>query len=121
MTLQPRMSTGPWHDDAPTLLRACPPGVGRCRSLTIPSITARRAWPGLLAADPAAGQRTARVRLDIHTDDLDAEVARFSRLDARRVQRVHSWQVMRDPAGLIFCVIPDPLGTLHDGNANRWD
>ncbi len=66
------------------------------------------------------GEGTARVHLDIHTDDLDAEVARLEQLGASRVQRVHSWQVMRDPAGLLFCVLPDPPGTLHEGNAQRW-
>jgi Glyoxalase-like domain len=66
------------------------------------------------------GERTARVHLDIHTDGLDAEVARLEHLGARRVQRVDSWQVMRDPAGLLFCVLPDPPGTLHEGNAHRW-
>ena len=66
------------------------------------------------------GEGTARVHLDIHTDDLDAEVDRLEDLGARCVQRVDSWQVMRDPAGLLFCVLPDSPGTLHDGNANRW-
>jgi Glyoxalase-like domain len=66
------------------------------------------------------GEGSARMHLDIHTDDLDAEVARLKRLGAERVQRVHSWQVMRDPAGLLFCVLPDPPGTLHEGNAHRW-
>jgi hypothetical protein len=66
------------------------------------------------------GEGTARVHLDIHTDDLDAEVARLEYLGARRVRRVHSWQVMRDPAGLLFCVLPDPPGTLNEGNAHRW-
>jgi hypothetical protein len=66
------------------------------------------------------GEGTARVHLDIHTDDLDAEVARLEHLGARSVQRVDSWQVMRDPAGLLFCVLPDPPGTLHEGNAHRW-
>jgi hypothetical protein len=66
------------------------------------------------------GEGSARVHLDIHTDDLDAEVARLERLGAQRVERVRSWQVMRDPAGLLFCVLPDPPGTLHEGNAHRW-
>lgn len=66
------------------------------------------------------GEGTARVHLDIHTDDLDAEVARLGNLGARRVQRVDFWQVMRDPAGLLFCVLPNPPGTLHEGNAHRW-
>lgn len=64
---------------------------------------------------------TARVHIDIHTDDLDAEVARLERLGARRVQRVSGWWIMRDPAGLPFCVLPDPPGALNDGNAHRWD
>jgi hypothetical protein len=29
--------------------------------------------------------------------------------------------VMRDPAGLTFCIVPDPPGTLNDDNAQRWD
>ena len=67
------------------------------------------------------GEGQARVHLDIHTDDLEAEVDRLERLGAERVQRVHSWQVMRDPAGLLFCVIPNPPGTLHEDNARRWE
>ena len=62
-----------------------------------------------------------RVHLDIHTDDLDAEVARLEALGAERVRRVHSWWIMRDPAGLMFCVIPDQPGRLNDDNAQRWD
>jgi predicted enzyme related to lactoylglutathione lyase len=63
----------------------------------------------------------ARVHLDIHTDDLDAEVARLEALGATRVRQVHSWWVMRDPAGLAFCVVPDDPGTLNERNALRWD
>ena len=67
------------------------------------------------------GQDRARVHIDIHTDDLPAEVARLENLGAERVRQVHSWQVMRDPAGLLFCVIPESPGKLNDGNARRWD
>lgn len=67
------------------------------------------------------GQDSARVHIDIHTDDLPAEIARLEKLGAKRVQQAHSWQVMRDPAGLPFCVIPESPGTLNDGNARRWD
>jgi hypothetical protein len=52
-----------------------------------------------------------RVHLDIHTDDLDAEVARLERLGAERVQKVQTWWVMRDPAGLLFCVLPMSRGS----------
>lgn len=67
------------------------------------------------------GNGTARVHLDIHTDDLAAELARLEALGAERVEQVHSWWIMRDPAGLLFCVIPEPPGRLTDANAHRWD
>ena len=67
------------------------------------------------------GNGTARVHLDIHTDDLAAELARLEALGAERVEQVHSWWIMRDPAGLQFCVIPEPPGSLNDDNAHRWD
>jgi Glyoxalase-like domain len=63
----------------------------------------------------------ARLHLDIHTDDLAAEVLRLEKLGAERVRQVHAWQIMRDPAGLLFCVIPEPPGSLNDSNARRWD
>ncbi|MEW9552804.1 VOC family protein [Nonomuraea sp. NPDC050783] len=74
---------------------------------------------GLLLQSLEEGQ--SRVHLDIHTDDLDAEVARLERLGAERVQFVNGWWIMRDPAGLPLCVIQDPPGTLNDDNAQRWD
>lgn len=49
------------------------------------------------------------VHLDIHTDDLEAEVARLERLGAGVVRswadHPGSWVVMRDPAGTEFCVV----------------
>lgn len=67
------------------------------------------------------GQGQAGVHVDIHTDDLPAEVARLEELGAERAGQAHSWQLMRDPAGLVFCVIPQPPGTLDDSNAQHWD
>jgi hypothetical protein len=67
------------------------------------------------------GHGPGRMHLDIHTDDVAAEVARLEELGAERVQLVHSWWIMRDPAGLLFCVIPEPVGALNDSNAQRWD
>jgi Glyoxalase-like domain len=66
-------------------------------------------------------QGPARVHIDIHTDDLPAEIARLEGHGAERVQQVHSWQVMRDPAGMLFCVIPESPGELNKDNAQRWD
>jgi hypothetical protein len=62
-----------------------------------------------------------RVHLDIHTDDLNAEVARLERLGAKRLQKVQAWWVMQDPAGLPFCVLPISPGSLNDDNAQRWE
>ena len=67
------------------------------------------------------GHGPGRVHLDIHTDDLAAELTRLEELGAERVQQVHSWWVLRDPAGLLFCLIPEPAGSLNDSNAQRWD
>ncbi|MGH9119555.1 MAG: VOC family protein [Acidimicrobiales bacterium] len=46
-----------------------------------------------------------RIHLDVETDDVDAEVARLEALGATRVEKVKTWWVMRDPAGLLFCVV----------------
>ncbi|GII00828.1 VOC family protein [Planobispora takensis] len=67
------------------------------------------------------GEGVPRVHLDIHTDDLEAEVARLERLGAERVRKVEHWWIMRDPAGLPFCVLPDSGGTLDEHNSQRWD
>ena len=67
------------------------------------------------------GDGPAAVHLDIHTDDPAAKIARLEKLGAELVQQVHSWWIMRDPAGLVFCVIPERPGTLNDGNARHWD
>ncbi|GAA2382680.1 VOC family protein [Dactylosporangium salmoneum] len=67
------------------------------------------------------GDGPPRVHLDFHTDDLDAEVARLEALGATRLERAKNWQVMRDPAGLVFCVVLDRPGTLSEDNAVRWD
>lgn len=67
------------------------------------------------------GDGPARVHLDFHTDDVAAEVARLEKLGARRERREPDWYVMRDPAGLLFCVVPARPGTLDDTNAQRWD
>jgi catechol 2,3-dioxygenase-like lactoylglutathione lyase family enzyme len=64
------------------------------------------------AAGPVLGLQEidggARVHIDIETDDVEAEVARLVALGAQVVARPHTWVVLRDPAGLLFCVVsPD--------------
>ncbi len=65
--------------------------------------------------DPAAGcvvglqdigSDVARYHVDIESDDVEAEVARLLRLGATEVSRHLSWVVLRDPAGLLVCVVP---------------
>ena len=46
-----------------------------------------------------------RLHLDIETDDVEAEVRRLEALGASRVRQVETWWVLRDPAGLVFCVV----------------
>lgn len=47
-----------------------------------------------------------RIHLDIETDNVEAEVQRLEKIGALRVEKVESWWIMRDPAGLLFCVVP---------------
>jgi hypothetical protein len=46
----------------------------------------------------------ARLHLDLHTDNRAAEVRRLMGLGATVVSSHSSWDVMLDPAGLLFCV-----------------
>jgi predicted enzyme related to lactoylglutathione lyase len=62
----------------------------------------------------------ARVHLDIETDDVEAEVRRLEALGAERVGPVKSWWVMRDPAGLLFCVVRIQTGDAFEGLAQEW-
>jgi hypothetical protein len=62
-----------------------------------------------------------RIHLDIHTDDLEAEVARLEALGAQRVQQVKHWWVMRDPAGLPFCVLPGTTESMKESGAQLWE
>jgi predicted enzyme related to lactoylglutathione lyase len=68
----------------------------------------------------AVGDPTPRIHLDIETDDVDAEVARLVGLGAAEVERVHSWVVMRDPVGTVFCVVQVQLPAAFATNATTW-
>ena len=65
------------------------------------------------------GDGTPRVHLDIHATDRAAEVARLQRLGATVEREFEYWTIMRDPAGLVFCVVQDDR--LNETNANAWD
>jgi Glyoxalase-like domain len=59
----------------------------------------------LSAADTATATRA---HVDIGTDDVAAEAARVEALGARLVERFDRWRIYEDPAGLPFCVTPQP-------------
>lgn len=52
------------------------------------------------------GTAPARFHVDIESDDVDAEVTRLVAVGATVVERHDNWVVLRDPAGLLFCVVP---------------
>ena len=64
-----------------------------------------------------------RMHLDVHVDDLDAEVQRLGSLGASMVsasvvcEHDHRWLVMADPDGNEFCVVQRPAGVDDLGRA----
>lgn len=74
---------------------------------------------GLAAFVQRIGDGAPRVHLDIETDDIDAEVARLEALGATRVEQIKGWWVLRDPAGLPFCVVE--AGGDFPAQAATWD
>lgn len=50
------------------------------------------------------GEGQARLHLDLHTDDREAEVRRLVGLGATVMSSHSSWDVLLDPAGILFCV-----------------
>jgi hypothetical protein len=66
------------------------------------------------------GDESARVHFDIHTDNLDAEVLRLVALGAQVLSRDQSWVVLRDPCGVVFCVVPVESDDSSLDGANEW-
>jgi hypothetical protein len=64
------------------------------------------------------GDGPARIHLDIHTSDRRAEVVRLTALGAGILDDTAEWTVMRDPAGLLFCVVQD--SRVGPSNAHAW-
>jgi hypothetical protein len=52
------------------------------------------------------GGGPSRIHLDIESDDPEAEVDRLVGAGATVVERHKDWTVLRDPGGLMFCVVP---------------
>lgn len=78
------------------------------------------AAPGVELMVQAVGNPTTRVHLDIETDDVEAEVARLVALGATEVERIHSWVVMRDPVGTLFCVVRIQSPDAFAAHATTW-
>ncbi len=62
----------------------------------------------------------ARVHLDVETDDVAAEVERLVGLGARVERRHDEYAVLRDPAGLVLCVVPVQQAEAFDRAATTW-
>lgn len=75
--------------------------------------------PGFMMMVQRVGS-SARVHLDIETDDVESEVARLETLGATRVQQVRTWWVMRDPAGLLFCVVRVQNAAAFERDSKAW-
>jgi predicted enzyme related to lactoylglutathione lyase len=78
------------------------------------------ATPGVELCVQAVGDPTGRIHLDIETDDIEAEVARLKELGATEVARIRSWVVMRDPVGIIFCVVKIQFPEAFEASATTW-
>jgi hypothetical protein len=52
------------------------------------------------------GEGMPRIHVDFAVDDVDAEADRLEGLGATKVARIETWWVMRDPAGIVFCLVP---------------
>ena len=60
-----------------------------------------------------------RVHVDIETDNIEAEVARLTKLGATVVDRLERWVVMMAPTGQRFCVVRVQRPGFPK-NANQW-
>ncbi|HEY7042141.1 MAG TPA: VOC family protein [Nocardioidaceae bacterium] len=80
------------ESDVPEFAGHLEPGPGGSMQLLVQELG---------ADDPAGGSR---VHLDLGTDDIEAEVCRLVELGADRVRDDRGWVVLRDPAGMLFCV-----------------
>jgi hypothetical protein len=75
---------------------------------------------GHLLAHQRLQNGEARLHLDIETDDTDAEVGRLLALGAVRVGEHDGCVHMRDPAELVFCVVPVQSDDFEQ-QATVWD
>ena len=76
-----------------------------------------------LGAAQLAHQRldegSGRIHLDIEADDQEAEAARLEALGAVRIGGHEGVVHLRDPAGLVFCVVPVQSDDFEE-HATTW-
>lgn len=73
-----------------------------------------------LAVQRTGAGTPARVHLDVETDDVRAEVARLVALGAEVQHQDDEYAVLRDPAGLVFCVVPVQHAEAFERAATTW-
>lgn len=100
--------------------------AGATGNTPVPEAEAPYASLGRLGGLGLEAQRTgrgtpARIHLDIETDDVAAEVDRLLGLGAAIEERGRSLTIMRDPGGLIFCVVPVQTGEAFETHAVTWE
>lgn len=62
--------------------------------------------------DSADRGQNATAHVDLSCTDIDAEAARHAEMGAERIRRFARWEVMRDPAGITYCITDkDPDGS----------
>jgi predicted enzyme related to lactoylglutathione lyase len=77
--------------------------------------------PGIEFMVQGTGDSAPRVHFDIESDDVEAEVARLKGLGATEIGRHHTWVIMKDPAGTVFCVVQIQVQEMFDKHATTWD
>ncbi|MFL6238122.1 MAG: VOC family protein [Actinomycetes bacterium] len=77
--------------------------------------------PGVIAMVQGTGDEAPRVHFDIETDDVEAEVARLTKLGASEVDRAGTWVVLRDPVGTVFCVVQVQVEEAFTKHATTWE
>ena len=60
------------------------------------------------------------MHLDIETDDVEAEVQRVLELGAIVHERRSGYVILRDPGGLVFCVVPVQDEAAFAEHATTW-
>jgi predicted enzyme related to lactoylglutathione lyase len=77
--------------------------------------------PGIGFMVQAVDEPAPRAHFDLETDDVEAEVTRLTSLGATEVGRHHTWVVMRDPVGTVFCVVQIQDKDSFAAHATTWD